>query len=121
MEFEMVQDELKKQFKRKGMSDTDATVASMKPKARDGFVDMKRSKEEKKEYGSVSPAREDYPYGLRIDLNDDQMEKLGMELPTVGSTVTLCMKGTVERAELRDTGEGPEASCCIQFKKLKVC
>lgn len=51
------------------------------------LTDMKRSKAEAKEasVGPVSPDQEEYPYGLRLHLNDDELEKLGIDkLPKVG-------------------------------------
>jgi len=117
-----LQDELKKQNKRKGMSDTAATAASVKDTKSDGFVDMKNKKRSKKDYAvECAPSMgEDYPYGLRLDLDDEQMTKLGMDIPNVGEEITITAKGTVERAEIRDSGDGKKKSCCIQMKKLKV-
>ena len=115
-------DALKAQFKRKGMSDTDATKASVKEKGADGLVDMKRPKRSKSAM-QTSPepySGDDYPYGLRIDFDDDMMTKLGMKMPEVGGKVKLVAEGTVERAELRDTGDGKKQSCCVQIKKMKV-
>lgn len=54
------------------------------------MVDMKRSKADMKEANTpISLGKEEYPYGLRIRLEKDDLEKLGMtkKLPAVGDEV----------------------------------
>lgn len=116
----MAVNEVKMQMaKAKGLSEADAVKSTMKMSKGDTLVDMKRSKREKSK--DNAPMREDYPYGLRIDFDDEMMTKLGMDLPEVGSEVKLAAEGTVERAEVRDsTYGGKSKSCCIQLKKMKV-
>lgn len=57
------------------------------------LVSMKMSKEEAKEYsGGASLAKDvpEYPYGLRLDLDDDALEKLGITgLPEVGKSLQM--------------------------------
>jgi hypothetical protein len=44
-----------------------------------GLVDMKRKPEEPKPEATISlDESEKYPYGLRIDLNDDSLKVLGL-------------------------------------------
>jgi hypothetical protein len=45
------------------------------------MIDLKRTKEEKKESVAESPidAVSDYPYGLCISFDEDTLEKLGLE------------------------------------------
>lgn len=52
------------------------------------LIDMKRSKADMKEESAntpVSESQEQYPYGLRIMLDKDELEKMGMKkLPIIG-------------------------------------
>lgn len=54
------------------------------------MVNLKNDPKESDKSTMLAPAYEEpaYPYGLQILLCDDVLEKLGMELPTVGGTVT---------------------------------
>jgi hypothetical protein len=68
------------------------------------------------------PAPDPYPYGLRIELNDDVLEALGIsKLPAVGDYVMIearcCVKST---AENEYDGEGKRRSMSVQIEKLAV-
>lgn len=111
--------ELEKQYKRRGFTESGAAAKAMK---HDGMVDMKRSKKEAKmasEPMKTSPG-EDYPYGLEIRLGKDEMKKLGMNLPTVGGTVSLTAKAKVKSASMRKDSDGDSMDCCLQITKLKI-
>jgi hypothetical protein len=69
-------------------------------------------KEREKKYSKGVPVSIDggdaYPYGLRLDLNDETLEKLGMEsLPKVGKAMVLTAKVKViaTRENQREDGE----------------
>ncbi len=63
--------------------------------------DLKISKKEAKEKSEAmqvigSSDQERYPYGLRLDLNNDTLDKLGMtKLPSVGTVLTFEVKSKV--------------------------
>lgn len=75
-------------------------------------MEMKSMKLTKSEATDAMPteAKQDapaYPWGLRLELNDESMKKLGMEkLPEVGATLTLHAKVKVERVSQNDSAEG---------------
>jgi len=80
----------------KGMGEREAVLVSMK----------KTAAEKKEEKMDMAPAtaspREEYSYGLRLDLNEEVLDKLGLdELPDVGDTLALDVKGTVESVSQR--------------------
>lgn len=121
----MTDSEMKMELlKDKGYSESKAAAMSMRGPKDDGLVDMrkpKKTKEQIKKESMVSPYEgERYPYGLRIDLEDEVMKKLGMDLPTVGKTMTLKAKVMVERAESRESNDGKRLSCCLQITRMKV-
>lgn len=97
--------------KRDGMSERDAALISMK-------IDKK----DKDDSPEVSPAySEDYPYGLRIDLNEDSLELLGIDsLPDVGDTMKVVAEATVERVEQNSSSSGKHRSVCMQITAMKI-
>jgi hypothetical protein len=71
---------------------------------------MKLTKSESTDEAMPVEANHDapaYPYGLRLELNDESMKKLGLEeLPEVGETMMLTAKVVVERVSQNDTKDG---------------
>lgn len=110
-----------------GATEAGVAKAAMTPLKKDGLTDMKITKAEQKQKDKVSPccgpsgSGDRYPYGLELRLDNDVMEKLGIDLPTVGKEVTVTAKAMVTEASARDTqGDGKRLSCTLQLQKLKV-
>lgn len=88
-----------KDFKDKGMSERDATLA--------GLVSMKRKQEPPPAASSNGSESEDYPYGLRLRLEAEDLKKLGIkELPGIGDICTFTVKATPESI----------AKHCVEFQ-----
>lgn len=111
-------------YKKQGFSEAAAVGKAMKDEAAPkGFVDLKKSKEKiKKDREPMTiSSYDEYPYGLRIDLDGDAMKKLKMDLPKVGTEMTITVKAKVVRAEMNESESGgPRKSCCLQITKMKV-
>lgn len=70
------------------------------------MVDMKRSKQERKNEPTKLDDPE-YHYGLRVHLDHEALEKLGMDkLPKVGSKISLHAHAHVKSAEEREHEDG---------------
>ena len=75
-------------------------------------MEMKSMKLTKSEAEATAPveAKQDspaYPWGLRLELNDESMKKLGLEeLPEVGETMILHAKVVIDRVSQNDTKDG---------------
>ncbi len=63
-----------------------------------------------------------YPYGLRLDLNDDVISKLGLKsLPKVGQSLILQAKVEVcSVSEYETQGKEAEQSICLQITDMEV-
>lgn len=61
------------------------------------LVDMKLSKRDKKESmeSKITEDRPSYPWGLRLNLDDDSLKKLGISLPDVGESMRVTATATV--------------------------
>ena len=68
----------------------------------------------------VSSGYDKYPYGLRICLNNDQLEKLGIkDLPKVGTTMVIEAVGEVCENHQSDSLNGkPYRSMYIQITEM---
>lgn len=88
------------------------------------MVNMKMSREEAKEYtlGAEVDDSPKYPYGLRLDLNDDSLEKLGITaLPKVGTEMTITAKVVVTSVSAYDSQGGePEQNVCLQITDMEI-
>lgn len=86
------------------------------------LINMELSKEEAKEETQPSPAdAPKYPWGLCITLNDDSLEKLGIEqLPETGAVVTIVAKAEVSRTSAYQTQGGEnERSMDLQITEMQ--
>lgn len=81
-----------------------------------GMTSLKNTKSKKSDQPQLamdSDYREEYPYGTRIDLNKESLDKLGIKtLPAVGSEIMIECKVKViavrESASERDTSRSVE-------------
>lgn len=67
------------------------------------MVSMKRDeKDKRKDMGapcSIDAIAPDYPWGLCINLGTDEIEKLGLKMPALGTEMTITAKVKVTRVE----------------------
>lgn len=92
------------------------------------MVDMAKSPEEVKEQTAqsvpamgIAPSAPVYPWGLCLRLEDDALEKLGLdgEMPTVGDMIHLCAMAkvtSVSANEMEDGNGGKKTRCCIELQ-----
>lgn len=103
--------------KNKGLSERDAVLVSMKK--------SKSEVKKEKSGGCCSPLGYDsdaYPYGLRLDLSDESLDKLGLDdLPKVGKTVKIVAQAEVQSASESTSSSGKShRSVGLQITKMKV-
>lgn len=88
----------------------------------ENLTDMKRSKKEK---GDDCPevscdSQEDYPYGLRIHLEDDEISKLNIPMPEIGSTMVLVANIKVTSVSERADEDGENRSVGLQITEMEL-
>lgn len=81
-----------------------------------------REAEKKKYDGPCSIDSEEYPYGLRLNLDNRALKKLGIKgLPDVGSTMTITAKVDVVGARQEDRADGrSERNLDLQITDLAL-
>jgi hypothetical protein len=101
-------------------------MADTKPK----LVSLKRTAKDKRKDAGNGPSIEcvapDYPYGTCLQLEGDELDKIGMkELPKVGTQIPMTILVTVTRvsqsASEREGGEADESrSVSLQITDLAI-
>lgn len=90
------------------------------------LTDMSLTAEEAKEADCCAPSTNGdkgpkYPWGLRVDLDDGSLEKLGMGLMPVGTEVTIMAKArVVTTSSYEREGSDPETSVGLQIVAMDV-
>lgn len=82
--------------------------------------DMKLSRAEKTEDAEVAPERPDYPYGLQLNLDQDALEKLGIELPDVGETFFVVAIAKVVSVSEHESEEHTSQDVSLQIEQLSL-
>lgn len=85
------------------------------------LVSMKMSRSEREEKYKPSEVSMDapvYPYGLEVRLDNDALEKLGIELPEVGTEMLLIAKVKVTGASSNESENGKNRSVSLQITDM---
>ena len=82
--------------------------------------DMKLSRSEKAEDAEVASERPEYPYGLQLNLDQDALEKLGIELPDVGDTFFVVAVAKVLSVSERKSQEHTSQDVSLQIEQLSL-
>ena len=79
------------------------------------------SREQESKPMAVTADRPEYPWGLGLTLDNEVLEKLGIDLPEVGSTLRIEGRVTVTAAQLSETQHsGRQRSASLQIVDLGV-
>lgn len=83
--------------------------------------DMKLTKSEKAEEVTYDASDiPDYPYGLRLSLDQDALEKLGIELPDVGDTFFVVAIATVQSISEHQSEGDTSQNVELQIEQLSL-
>ena len=81
----------------------------------DNYADMKR-----KPMADLNTAPEDYPYGLCLNLSDEELAKLGLDDLEVGDTVHIMAFAKVCSTHEHADGQGSNTNCSLQITHMKA-
>ena len=88
----------------------------------ENLTDMKRTPKEQKggSEDCCTDVQEDYAYGLRVDLRDEEIEKLGISLPEVGSTMVLVANVKVISVRESADANGKDRNVELQITEMEL-
>ena len=99
-------------YRKKGYREADAVKQAL--------VDMKRDKSEgSKPTEAPSMESEDYPYGLRLSLDNPELEKLDLEKVNIGDVLKLSAEAKVSSIS-ENQSEGGESKRCVSLQITKI-
>ena len=85
---------------------------------------MKLTKKEKKQEETISTRKEDFPFGLSIHLDDESLEKLGINansMPSVGTKMMLLARVEVRSMSIHeDDGDDVRRSISLQITDMAL-
>lgn len=71
--------------------------------------------------GEIACATPDYPYGLKLYLNDAILDKLGIEdLPALGAEMTITAKVRVTAVSSREAGDDADQNMELQITAMSL-
>lgn len=85
------------------------------------LINMKQKAEREEMPGEVETDEPKYPYGLCINLDKEQLEKLGITaLPQVGATMMIMAKAYVKSTSAYETQGGKDMSIGLQITDMEI-
>ncbi len=84
------------------------------------MIDMKRTAAERKGEDSVMMTEDTYPYGLRLHLNEAEIEKLDMEMKAVGTELVIVAKVKISSTSSYETEDGNDRSMSLQITEMEI-
>ena len=88
------------------------------------MIDMKytpaEAKEEKGEVVAAGPKAGDYPWGLRLSMEKDQFDKLGVSVPNVGDEIHFTAVARVTSVNSNANEDGEDCRAGIQICMMQI-
>lgn len=85
------------------------------------MINMKQKPEREEKPGEIEMDQPEYPYGLSISLEKEQLEKLGItELPKVGAKMMLHANAIVKTVSAYDTQSGSDQRVELQITEMEL-
>lgn len=85
------------------------------------LVSMKLDPKEQKQEADLSYKAPSFPYGLCIELNDDSLDKLGIDkLPDVDDTMIMTARVTVSNTGANATADGESKRMSLQITEMSL-
>jgi len=84
------------------------------------MIDMKRKKSEKKDMEVAMSEQPDYPYGLCLSLDETSLDKLDLDLMSIGSEVKFTAKAVVKSISQHDIDDYSDKNMSLQITHIEI-
>jgi len=84
------------------------------------LVNLKTGTDSYQDESGETKARDDYPWGLCINLDNDTLKKLGATPQPVGTDVMITAKATIKSMSTREDGEGVRHDASLQITDMAI-
>lgn len=84
------------------------------------LVNLKTGTDSYQDESGETKTRDDYPWGLCINLDNDTLKKLGATPQPVGTEVMITAKATIKSMSTREDGEGVRHDASLQITDMAI-
>lgn len=84
------------------------------------LVNLKTGTDNYQDESGETKTRDDYPWGLCINLDNDTLKKLGATPQPVGTEVMITAKATIKSMSTREDGEGVRHDASLQITDMAI-
>ena len=84
------------------------------------LVNLKTGTDTYQDESGETKTRDDYPWGLCINLDNETLKKLGASPQPVGTEVMITAKATIKSMSTRDDGTGARHDASLQITDMAM-
>lgn len=84
------------------------------------LVNLKNGTDTYQDESGQTKTRDDYPWGLCINLDNETLKKLGATPQPVGTEVMITAKATIKSMSTRDDGDGVRHDASLQITDMAL-
>lgn len=84
------------------------------------MVNLKSGTDSFQDEKGETHTRDDYPWGLRITLNNDTLKKLNAQPQSVGTEVMITAKAVIRGLSAHETDDGVNRSADLQITDMAI-
>ncbi|EIZ8816828.1 capsid staple protein [Cronobacter sakazakii] len=84
------------------------------------LVNLKNGTDTYQDESGETKTRDDYPWGLRLNLDNDTLKKLGVSMPAVGTEIMITARAVVKATSTREDGNEKYQNADVQITDMAM-
>ncbi|HHU2814409.1 hypothetical protein N3K64_04825 [Escherichia coli] len=84
------------------------------------LVNLKNGTDTYQDESGETKTRDDYPWGLRLNLDNDTLKKLGVSMPAVGTEIMITARAVVKATSTREDGNEKYQNADVQITDMSM-